>query len=73
MNTPDIVSLWKSSRLRDDWAANHPEALSEHPAGVSFLTDAELRTIVGALPPKCTCSPSAITSITTHPSCPDCV
>jgi len=72
MHSTDLIRYWKDPKFRQHFSSEQRATLPENPAGVSFLTDSELRSIVGALPPRCTCSPSAITSVTTHPTCPDC-
>jgi mersacidin/lichenicidin family type 2 lantibiotic len=67
MTRLNTVRAWKGSRSRSASGGAPP-----HPAGSPSLTDEELLLIVSGARPKCTCSPSAITSVTTHPTCPDC-
>jgi mersacidin/lichenicidin family type 2 lantibiotic len=68
----DVVRAWKDPHYRRSLSDEAKGLLPQNPAGLSYLSDEELRLVVGGLP-ICSCSPSAITSVTIHPSCPDCV
>jgi mersacidin/lichenicidin family type 2 lantibiotic len=74
MNSAEQIRAWKDTVFRRHLNPKQRDEMAAHPSGISILTDEELRVIVGAGDPdvQCTCSPSAITSVTTHPGCPDC-